>query len=152
RTLKMGLNAAFLTLGDSLTYSTYAYVLPYLAEMLPEGSVITVPGITSYQLAASRLNLPLVAGLESLTIMSGVEDPEKLGELLDKTDNVAILKTYRSYDNIVALLKKKGLDKNAVLCSKVGMEDEEIHRDLSALENHKPPYLSLMIVKNCGAR
>jgi len=150
--LKKGLSAAFLTLGDSLTYSTYGYVLPYLAEMVPAESVVTIPGITSYQMAASRRNQPLVTGLESLTIMSGVEDPEVLGDLLDKTDNVAILKTYRSYDGIMAMLKKKGLVKNAVLYSKVGLPDEEIHSDLENSPVDKPPYLSLMIVKTGGAR
>jgi len=150
--LKKGLSAAFLTLGDPLTYSTYGYVLPYLADMIPEGSVVTIPGITSYQMAASRQNRPLVTGLESLTIMSGVEDPEVLGDLLDKTDNVAILKTYRTYDGIMAMLKKKGLVKNAVLYSKVGLPDEEIHSDLENSPVEKPPYLSLMIVKTGGAK
>ncbi len=150
--LRRGRSAAFLTLGDPLTYSTYGYVLPYLAEMLPEGAVVTIPGITSYQMAASRRNRPLVTGLESLTIMSGVEDPERLGRLLDQTDNVAILKTYRSYEGIMAMLKKKGLLKNATLYSKVGLPDEEIHSDLENDPVTKPPYLSLMIVKTGGPR
>ncbi|UQZ89082.1 precorrin-2 C(20)-methyltransferase [Deltaproteobacteria bacterium Smac51] len=148
KVLKSGRSAAFLTLGDSLTYSTYGYVLPYLAETLPPEAVVTIPGITSYQMAASRLNTPLVTGLESLTIMSGVEDPETLGELLDKTDNVAILKTYRSFEKIMNMLKKKGLAQNATLYSKVGLPDEEIHRDLENTTITEPPYLSLMIVKN----
>ncbi len=145
--LKSGRSAAFLTLGDPLTYSTYGYVLPYLAESLPPNAVVTVPGITSYQLAASRLNTPLVTGLESLTVMSGVEDPEKLGDLLDKTDNVAILKTYRSFDKIMNMLKTKGLAQNATLYSKLGLPDEEIRGDLENAGVSEPPYLSLMIVK-----
>ncbi|MDL2260216.1 precorrin-2 C(20)-methyltransferase [Deltaproteobacteria bacterium OttesenSCG-928-K17] len=150
--LNSGRSAAFLTLGDPLTYSTYGYVLPYLNEKLPQGSVVTIPGITSYQLAAARRNLPLVTGLESLTIMSGVEEPEKLGELLDKTDNVAILKTYKSYDGIVAMLKKKGLLSKATLFSKVGLPDEEIRTDLEKNPVSAPPYLSLMIVKTGGQK
>ncbi len=147
KVLISGRSAAFLTLGDPLTYSTYGYVLPYLAESLPPNSVVTVPGITSYQLAASRLNKPLVTGLESLTVMSGVEDPEKLGELLDKTDNVAILKTYRSFDKIMGMLKAKGLAQNATLYSKLGLPDEEIRGGLENAGISEPPYLSLMIVK-----
>lgn len=150
--LKKGLSAAFLTLGDTLTYSTYGYVLPYLSEILPKGSVVTIPGITSYQMAASRINQPLVTGLESLTIMSGVEDPEILGELLDKSDNVAILKTYKSYDGIVDMLKKKNLLGQATLFSKVGLPDEEIRSDLENSPPSHPPYLSLMIVKNGGQK
>ncbi|MDR0882225.1 MAG: precorrin-2 C(20)-methyltransferase [Candidatus Adiutrix sp.] len=150
--LRQGLSAAFLTLGDPLTYSTYGYVLPYLAEILPDGAVVTIPGITSYQLAAARHNRPLVTGLESLTIMSGVEDPDKLGELLDQSDNVAILKTYRSYEGILAMLKKKNLLDKATLYSRMGLPDEEINSDLAAAPVAKPPYLSLMIVKTGGSR
>ena len=150
--LKTGRSAAFLTLGDSLTYSTYGYVLPFLAEMLPQGSVVTIPGITSYQMAASRDNRPLVTGLESLTIMSGVENPDRLGQLLDQTDNVAILKTYRSFEGILAMLKKKGLAKNATLYSKVGLPDEKIYHDLENDPPSEPPYLSLMIVKTGGQK
>jgi precorrin-2/cobalt-factor-2 C20-methyltransferase len=145
--LKAGLSAAFLTLGDPSTYSTYSYVLPYLTELLPPDRVVTVPGVTSYQLAAARANQPLVSGLESLTIISGVEDPENFSDLLDLSDNVAILKTYRSYDSIQELLKKKNLLDRAVLYSKVGLPDEEIRADLHKRPVTTPPYLSLMIVK-----
>jgi precorrin-2/cobalt-factor-2 C20-methyltransferase len=145
--LLAGSSAAFLTLGDPSTYSTYSYVLPYLAELLPPGHVVTVPGITSYQLAAARSNQPLVSGLESLTIISGVEDPENFSGLLDLSDNVAILKTYRSYDKIQELLKKKNLLDRAVLYSKVGLPDEEIKAGLDCQSGKTPPYLSLMIVK-----
>ena len=145
--LKTGKSAAFLTLGDAMTYSTYSYILPYLAEVIPAENVVTIPGISSYQLAASRINTPLVTGLESLTVMSGVEDPEILSNILDTTDNVAILKTYRSYSKIIEMLRRKGLADKAILCSKVGLPDEEIHRDLLNHPIDKPPYLSLMIVK-----
>ncbi len=144
--LKSGRSAAFLTLGDPMTYSTYGYVLPYLAESLPQGAVVTVPGITSYQLAASLSNKPLVTGLESLTVMSGVEDPEKLGELLDRTDNVAILKTYRSFDKILEMLKRKNLAQNATLYSQIGLSEEKITRDLEENAVARPPYLSLLVV------
>lgn len=144
--LKTGRSAAFLTLGDPMTYSTYGYVLPFLAEILPQEKVVTVPGITSYQMAASRLSKPLVTGLESLTVMSGVEDPDRLGELLDKSDNVAILKTYRSFNKIMGMLSAKGLAKNATLYSKMGLPDEEIHGNLENSGITSPPYLSLMIV------
>ncbi len=148
--LRTGKSAAFLTLGDPLTYSTYGYILPYLAEILPQGSVVTIPGITSYQMAASRQNRILVTGLESLTIMSGVEDPKVLSDLLDKSDNVAILKTYRTFGKIKEMLKGKNLLGNAVLYSKVGLPDEEICTDLENYPHAEPPYLSLMIIKKSG--
>jgi precorrin-2/cobalt-factor-2 C20-methyltransferase len=71
--LEMGRDVAFLTLGDSLTYATYGYVLKYVLAMAPGAPVVTVPGITAYQAAAARVNRPLVEGEESLLVLSGVE-------------------------------------------------------------------------------
>jgi len=71
--LQQGKDAAFLTLGDSLTYATYGYVLKHVLELAPEAPVVTIPGITAYQAAAARVNRPLVEGEESLLVVSGVE-------------------------------------------------------------------------------
>ena len=67
---------------------------------------------------------------------------------MDRSDNVAILKTYRSFDHILAMLKKKNLLGRATLYSKVGLPDEEIRADLADRPVTSPPYLSLMIVKH----
>ena len=64
--LEAGKNVAFLTLGDSTTYSTYGYLMQYVQTLAPHIPIITIPGITSYQAAAARLNTPLVEGEESL--------------------------------------------------------------------------------------
>ena len=61
--LAKGSDAAFLTLGDTMTYSTYGYILPHIQREAPEARIITVPGITSYQAAAARLNKPLVEAI-----------------------------------------------------------------------------------------
>ena len=52
--LERGRNVVFLTLGDSMTYSTYGYILRYVQTLAPHLEVQTVPGITSYQAAAAR--------------------------------------------------------------------------------------------------
>jgi precorrin-2/cobalt-factor-2 C20-methyltransferase len=49
--LEKGRNVAFLTLGDSMTYSTYGYILKYVQKLAPHLEAQTVPGITSYQAA-----------------------------------------------------------------------------------------------------
>ena len=79
--LERGRNVAFLTLGDSMTYSTYGYILRYVQTMAPHLEVQTVPGITSYQAAAARLNTPLVEGEESLMVVSGAKGGNRLREL-----------------------------------------------------------------------
>ncbi len=56
--LQSGRDVAFLTLGDPLTYSTYGYILKHIQILAPDLTIVTVPGITSFQAAAARLNTP----------------------------------------------------------------------------------------------
>lgn len=55
--LEKGRDVAFLTLGDSLTYATYGYVLKYVLALAPDAPVVTVPCITAYQAAAALCGL-----------------------------------------------------------------------------------------------
>ena len=61
-TLKQGLNAVFLTLGDPTTYSTFGYILKKMNCVMPEADIETIPGITSFHAASARLNRILVEG------------------------------------------------------------------------------------------
>ena len=51
--LREGRNVAYLTIGDSLTYSTYSYTLDAVLDILPNVTHCTFPGITSYAAAAA---------------------------------------------------------------------------------------------------
>jgi precorrin-2/cobalt-factor-2 C20-methyltransferase len=76
--LQDGRNAAFLTLGDSLTYSTFGYLMKFVRAKAPHLDVRPVPGITSYQAAACRLGTPLVEGEGTLVITSGATGGDRL--------------------------------------------------------------------------
>jgi precorrin-2/cobalt-factor-2 C20-methyltransferase len=71
--LETGKDVAFLTLGDAMTYSTYGYIVRHISAMAPHLEIETIPGISSYQAAAARLNTPLVEGEESLMVVSGAK-------------------------------------------------------------------------------
>ncbi|MDR0355403.1 MAG: precorrin-2 C(20)-methyltransferase [Deltaproteobacteria bacterium] len=143
--LDRGFSAAFLTLGDCLTYSTYAYLLQYLKAIRPEAKVESVPGVTSYQLAAARLNRPLVQGQESLTILGGPTDDD-FTRLCEASDNLVILKPYRSTSDVLELLKSMKLSSNAALCSNLGLEGEQIIDDLDREFKEPDGYFSLLLV------
>ena len=145
--LHQNLDVAFVTLGDPLTYSTYGYLVRTLQRLAPDTSIITVPGITAYNAAAARINLPLVEGKESLLVISGVSDNDNLRRLVDSADNAVILKTYKDFDRICEVLNELDVKKRAVLVSRLGHEDERIETDLENLRGEKLPYLSLLIVK-----
>ena len=45
--VQKGRDAAFITIGDPLTYSTFGYVMQTIQEMAPEVPVQIIPGVTS---------------------------------------------------------------------------------------------------------
>ena len=145
--LNQGRDAAFITLGDPMTYSTFGYLVRTLAALKPDLPVETVPGITAYSAAAARVNMPLAEGRESLVVVSGVDEPEQIGSLLEYADNAVVLKVYNGFDRLCRQLEDLKLDGRAVLASQLGLDDECIIQDPCRDQGRKVPYLSLMIIK-----
>jgi precorrin-2/cobalt-factor-2 C20-methyltransferase len=148
--LEEGVDAAFVSIGDPLTYSTYGYLLSALLEMDPDLRVETVPGVTAYHAAAARLNLSLVESAGSLLVVSGVNDIDEIERLLTHGDTVVIMKTYRNYDLIVEALSKLPSGTRTYAVSSCGLPEERILEDAGRLQGEKMPYLSLVIVKGTG--
>ena len=148
--LERGQNAAFLTLGDSMTYSTYGYILKNVMTMAPHLDVQTVPGITSYQAAAARLNTPLVEGEESLMIVSGVKGGNRLRELCAKPENIVFLKAYRNVTDIKAAIDESGKYPSCVGVRSCGHPNEEILRDIDELSRRDPDYWTLILTKQAS--
>lgn len=142
-------DAAFVTLGDPLTYSTFGYLLQTMNSLEADLQfhVEIVPGITSYNAAACRSNLPLVAGEECLFITSGAMGGQKLREIAHIADTIVMLKAYRYFDQIYDTLEELGLIDHSILISRCGMDGEQVVTDLRGMKNAKLPYLSLLIIK-----
>ncbi|MBT8338630.1 MAG: precorrin-2 C(20)-methyltransferase [Desulfatitalea sp.] len=145
--LLAGKSAAFLTLGDPLTYSTYGYVLRHLKAGWPQLDIHTIPGITSYQAAAAAINQPLVEGEESLVVLSGVHGGEKLLEMTRAPENVVFMKAYRNVDGICEALEQVGMADGSVAVSNCSRPDEQVYNDLCGLERRQPNYWTLIIAK-----
>ncbi|MGB9660555.1 MAG: precorrin-2 C(20)-methyltransferase [Moorellaceae bacterium] len=145
--LREGKDVAFLTLGDASLYSTYSYLVEMIRKLDPGVSVETVPGITSFSAAAARLNIPLATGEEPLAIIPALQKPEILEELIPRFPNLVLMKVARHYDDIVRILARTGVVKNAVLATRCGQEGESFSWDLEAGVGQKQDYLSLIIVK-----
>jgi precorrin-2/cobalt-factor-2 C20-methyltransferase len=145
--LENGLDVAFLTLGDPLTYSTYGYVLRHLQADWPHLPVVTIPGITSYQAAAAATNRPLVEGEESLLVLSGVDGGKWLKKTSKNPDNVVFLKAYRNVAGICRSLEAAGMDADSVAVANCSRDEEVVYRDLTVLEQQPPNYWTLIIAK-----
>jgi len=145
-TLDSGLDAAFLTLGDPMTYSTCGYLLRTLRGLDPAVNVEVVPGVTSYQAAAALAREPLAEAGESLAILSGIRDGDDLRRGLESADNAVILKAYKNFPAIAQAVRQSGSAGSAVLVSLCGLPGQDVRHGLDQCPE-QPPYLSLLIVK-----
>lgn len=148
--LEKGKDAAFLTLGDSLTYATYGYVLKYVLDLAPDAPVVTVPGITAYQAAAARINRPLVEGEESLLVVSGVEGGHRLRQFSHQVENVVFMKAYRNAGDITDALDENHMLENSIAVANCCLENEEVIEDVKSLKHRAPGYWTLILAKKNG--
>jgi precorrin-2/cobalt-factor-2 C20-methyltransferase len=145
--LEKGKDAAFLTLGDSLTYATYGYVLKYVLALAPDAPVVTIPGITAYQAAAARINRPLVEGEESLLVVSGVEGGHRLRQFSEQVENIVFMKAYRNAADITDALDENHMLENSVAVANCSLENEEVIEDVRSLKQRKPGYWTLILAQ-----
>ncbi len=148
--LDTGADAAFVTLGDPLTYSTFGYLLKTLKRLRPEARVVTIPGITSYSAAAALTHTPLTEGEESFYVVSGALGAARLREVVEKSDNIVMLKTYRNFGEIYQALEELDLLDRATCISRCGLEGETVVENLRDYQGQPMPYLSMVIIKKKG--
>ena len=144
--LHQGRDAAFLTLGDPLLYSTFGYLLEALEAGYPGLDIQVVPGVTSFQAAAAATRTVLASAGESLVLTSGQADAPRFAELCRHAENLVILKAYKNFPDLVALLSHSGPLDKTLFCSRLGLEGERICRDLDEVQG-TPHYLSLLLAK-----
>jgi precorrin-2/cobalt-factor-2 C20-methyltransferase len=148
RVLQSGQDAAFVTEGDPLLYSTFMHLRVALAERFPEAPVEVIPGISSVTAAAARALFPLAGMDERVGVIPATYDPEVLGRLLDTCDTVVLLKVSRVLDRLLDILEARGLLSEAVFVERCGTPEERIVRDLVSLRGQRVSYFSLLLVRN----
>ena len=147
KALKKGENAAFITLGDPMIYSTFGYLMRTIKETDPDISIEIIPGITSYQAGAATAGQILVEAEESYAVISGALGSQKLKDIINHTDSVVMLKVYRNYKEILNTLNELDLTADSVLISRCGLDGEEIDGNLKDRPEKTPTYLSFLIIK-----
>lgn len=145
--LEKGNNVAFLTIGDPLTFSTYVYLLRCLRGMVPEEKIHTIPGVTSFNAAASLANLSLAQRDERIAIVPVPDDVEELRPILKGFDTVILMKVAKRLDKVISLLEEMNLAQHALFASHVGLKDSYLTRNLSELKGSGRGYMSVVIVR-----
>jgi len=146
--LRAGEDACFLTLGDSLVYSTYIYLLRELKIILPEVTAITIPGITSFNAVAALTHFPLGEGKEPIRVIPTADDLAPVQKAFEEPGTVVLMKIGDRLQTILTMLEEKHLIGNAVFVARAGHEKQQIETDLRKLKGSdaKAGYLSVILV------
>jgi precorrin-2/cobalt-factor-2 C20-methyltransferase len=146
--LDMDRSVAFITLGDPTVYSTYMYIHKKLHR---EGyATEIIPGITSFCASAARAGVSLGENRETIAVIPSAYECEHLEEVLQRFDNIVLMKASKSLPKLKELLKEQGLLEKSVLVSRCGLEDEKIDYGLSLTDAEKISYFTTVIVKKSG--
>jgi precorrin-2/cobalt-factor-2 C20-methyltransferase len=144
--LALGCNAAFITLGDPLIYSTFGHLLRGMRAMDPAVEVRIIPGVTSFQAASACVGEILVEGEECLVVATGNTEATKLEYLLQAADAAVILKPAKRLAALKKTLQKSGTAHRAKLIVRCGLPEEKVFHDL----DHLPDTLSYFSLLHIG--
>jgi len=147
---RAGKSLAFITIGDPMFYSTYAYVLERVKKHHQDISIETIPGITAFAACSSLINEPLTEGDEKLIVIPAAYGISAIREALENYENVILMKVNRIYDEVAALLSEMGLLGNAVFVSRCGYENQFYSTDIQGQIGLEKDYMSIMIVRKAG--
>lgn len=144
--LEEGKNVVFLTLGDPMFYSTYMYVYRLIEDCGYE--IETIPGITAFCAIGSHLGYPIVEKEEVLAVVPATASKEKIDSVLAVADDAVIMKVYKNFKDVQELLVKHDMADDAVMISRIGLDDEEVYRGLDQVSpDTKLNYLSTILAK-----
>lgn len=146
--LKSGQDACYLTLGDTLLYSTYVYLMRALAELVPGVKIVTVPGVTSVAAAAALAGFPLGVGDRSMTILPVGKDIEAIASALESHGTVVLMKIGKKLPRILDLLEAHGAIDEAVFVARAGLNGQRVVTDLRRLKAEPPEtgHLSVILI------
>ncbi len=143
-----GSSAAYLTLGDPFTFSTYIYLLQNIHKLIPNENIETIPGITSYNAAACMANFPLIESSMKLAVVPVSKNIEELRPILQSFDTVVLMKVAKKLDAVIDLLEELNLMDSSLFASYVGQKNSFITRNLTELKGEGKGYMSVIIVSS----
>ena len=145
--LQQGQDAAFITEGDPMLFSTFSYVLESIKTNYPEIAVEIIPGVSSVMAAAARARLPLVTHGQRLAILPAVYGIDDLREAIANYDTIVLMKVNRVLLDALANLESLGLAGKGIYVRRATTAREQVVQDLRQLTAEDLDYFSLLIIK-----
>lgn len=135
----------FPVIGDSMLYSTGAYLLDSVQKIGVNLECKFIPGISAHSLAASCAKRFLAMSDEILTIIPGTADPVKIQRMLEIADSAAIYKP-SACKSLKAIIRQSGSFRKIIRVDYAGVTGlERIYEDDNALEDINN-YLSIILL------
>jgi precorrin-2/cobalt-factor-2 C20-methyltransferase len=138
-----GLTIVFVSEGDSLFYSTFAYLLEHIQQHQLDVEIIA--GVPSFILGAAQHQLPLAILNEKIAIIPRVKSSLELKTTLNEYDTVVLIKIRSVLKDISPFLKTSGL--TIMYCERLGTSQQYITTNIEDIKNREIPYFSLLIIK-----
>ncbi|HTJ91546.1 MAG TPA: precorrin-2 C(20)-methyltransferase [Pararobbsia sp.] len=146
--LQTGQTVAYLTIGDTSTYSTYGYLLAALRELEPELRHRTFAGVTSFAATAAALSWPLGEGKERVLILPCPDDMDALRRDIETHDVVVLMKIGKRLMDVLDLLESMRVLEHCAFGHRVGLAEQQLYPDL-VLERPAAAtgYLSTLLIR-----
>ena len=148
--LYRGQDVAFVTEGDPMVFSTFAYVLEAITAEHPSIPVEIVPGVSSIMAAAASSGVPLVTHGQRLAVLPAVYGIDDLSEAIASYDTIVLMKVNRELLQALEKLDTLGLAGKTVYVRRVTTSEEKVVDDVTQLSQEDIDYFSLLIVKRDG--
>ena len=145
--LKQGQDIACITIGDPLFYSTFSYLIPLVADILPEAAIKIITGVSSINAAACSALLPIAEADERVAVIPAAYEGDRLKEMIKDFDTVILMKVNKVMEKVLKILDELHLKNRAVFVSRAGWEDEMVIKNLDELQGKELDYFSLVIIK-----
>lgn len=146
--LETGRDVLFLVEGDASTYASFCYLARVLRELDAKAQIDIVPGVTSFNAACARLQMPLSEQDDTIAIVPAAYGIAAVERMLDDFDTLVLMKVKPLLDELIDLLERRGLLAHSRFIEKAGSPLERIIHDVGELKGTKVNYLSLLLVKN----
>jgi precorrin-2/cobalt-factor-2 C20-methyltransferase len=144
--LSAGQEVAFVTLGDPLTYSTFAAVAAVVRQRRPATVVEQVPGIMAFQALAARTGTTVTDERQRLLVRTALDGEDVAVDLDDPDVTIVLYKGGRRLPDLAKAAAAAGRLDGAVAGELLGMPGERIG-PLSDLAADGPAsYLATVII------
>lgn len=135
--------AAFVTLGDTMLYSTWGYVVRALRRDHADITIETVPGVPAFCACVAALGEPLAEGRDAVLIWPDAP-PTDLSPLLAVAPNIVAMKAGRNLAALVEAADAAGARVSAA--QRCGMSRERVEADAGELVGGTVEYFTTAII------